>query len=146
MSNNRLRAVSIIVVIIAMIIAGYLTYLKYANVDAICLESGPFDCGTVLNSVYSEINGIPIALLGLIVDVVVLVLLLLEPRVDFLKQNGAIFIFGVVLFAFIYSVYLVYLQAAVILAFCPWCLTHELLITILFIIAILRLRNAMWVE
>ena len=146
MSNNHLRTISIIVVVIAMIIAGYLTYLKYANVDAICLESGPFDCGTVLNSVYSEINGIPIALLGLIVDVIVLVLLLLEPRVDFLKQNGAIFIFGVVLFAFIYSVYLVYLQAAVILAFCPWCLTHEFLITILFIAAILRLRHSIQIE
>ena len=48
-------------------------------------------------------------------------------------------VFGVVLFGFLYSVYLVYLQAAVLRAFCPWCLSHEALITILFGLTIWRL-------
>jgi len=39
----------------------------------------------------------------------------------------------VVLFAFLYSVYLVYLQAFRIQAYCVWCLTHEALITVLFV-------------
>jgi len=39
-----------------------------------------------------------------------------------------------VLFAFLFSVYLVYVQAALLNAYCPWCLTHEALITALFIV------------
>jgi uncharacterized membrane protein len=50
-------------------------------------------------------------------------------------------VFGIVLFAFLFSVFLVYVQAAIIRAFCPWCLTHEALITILFGLSAWRLRG-----
>jgi uncharacterized membrane protein len=124
--------VTYVVLALAIGVSGYLTYLKYAAVDAVCLAGSAFDCGTVLNSVYSEIGGVPIAALGLATNLVVLALLLLQNRVGFLREYGTLLIFGVLLFATIYSVYLVYLQAFVILAYCQWCLTHEALVFIMF--------------
>ena len=133
------RNLSFVVLLLAIVVSGYLSYLKLSHEAAICIESGPFDCGVVLNSVYSEMGGIPIAWLGLGTNLIVITLLLLEPHVDFLRQYGTSLIFGVVLFAFLYSVYLVYVQAFRLLTFCPWCLTHEALITILFILSGRRL-------
>ena len=136
------RTASFVIVILAILVSGYLSYLKIADQAAVCIEGGAFDCGTVLNSVYSEVGGIPIAWLGLAVNLIVLALLLLEYRVGFLREYGKTLIFGVVLFAFIYSVYLVYVQAAILRAYCPWCLTHEALITILVALSIWRVAKA----
>jgi uncharacterized membrane protein len=144
-SSSRLTArnLSFVVLALAILISGYLSYLKLDNTPAVCLTGGAFDCGTVLNSSYSELAGIPIAWLGLAVNLTVTALLLLENRVAFLREYGVTLVFGIVLFAFLFSVYLVYIQAAIIQAFCPWCLTHEALITILFVLSIIRLRASL---
>ena len=126
------RTLSLIVLVLAIGVSGYLSYLKASDAKAMCVSGAKFDCGTVLNSVYSEQFGIPIAWWGLATNLVITALLLTEQRVTFLQRNGTVIVFMIVLFAFLYSVYLVYLQAAVIKAYCPWCLTHEALITILF--------------
>ncbi len=133
-SNSWLnaRTMSFVVLAIAIGVSGYLSYLKIANANAVCATAGRIDCGTVLNSAYSELAGIPIAWLGLGTNLVIVGLMLLQNRLGFMREYGTLVIFGVVLFAFIYSVYLVYLQAFVIQAYCPWCLSHEALITVLF--------------
>ena len=123
---------SLITLAFAIGVSGYLSWLKFDDVEAVCVSGGAFDCGTVLNSVYSEIQGIPIAYLGLLTNLIVVGLLLLESRIGVLREYGPTLVFGVVLFAFVFSVYLVYIQAAVIVAYCPWCLTHEALIALLF--------------
>lgn len=132
------RRASFVVLAFAIGISGYLSYLKLSDTKAACLQGGTFDCGTVLNSSYSEIQGIPIAWLGLAVNLIVLGLLLLETRVGIVKRFGPPMIFGIVLFATIYSVYLVYVQAAIIGSYCPWCLTHEALIFVLFGLSLWR--------
>ncbi|MEL6148402.1 MAG: vitamin K epoxide reductase family protein [Chloroflexota bacterium] len=129
------KAIMLVILAAAIGVSGYLSWLKIANADAVCVHGGRFDCGVVLNSAYSEIAGIPIAWLGLATNFIIVGLLLLQNRIKFLRQNGTLIVFGVVLFAFIYSVYLVYLQAFVIQRYCPWCLTHEALITLLFIVS-----------
>ncbi|MBC8100033.1 MAG: hypothetical protein H7Y11_11370 [Armatimonadetes bacterium] len=68
-------------------------------------------------------------------------LLIAQPRLAVLRDYGGLLIFGVVLFAWVYSMYLVYLQFMVLQALCMWCLMHELNITILFGVTLLRLRN-----
>jgi uncharacterized membrane protein len=96
--------------------------------------------------VYSELGGVPIAYLGLATNIIVLTLLFLERRSDFVREYGVMLEFGVVLFAFLFSVYLVYIQAFVIAAYCPWCLTHEALITILFILTSWRMWQSFQVD
>lgn len=126
------RTASYIVLALAIAVSGYLSWLKIGSYEAVCIEGSVFDCGTVLSSVYSEVAGIPIAWLGLVTNLIVVALLALENRVGFLREYGAILIFGVVLFATLFSIYLIYVQAALIRAYCPWCLAHEALIFILF--------------
>lgn len=142
--QNGLYWFSIVVLLFALGVSGYLSYLKLSpTTTAVCIQGGAFDCGTVLNSSYSEISGVPIAWLGFFTNLIMLGLLALERRVGFFAENGPVLVFGVALFAFIYSVYLVYVQAVLIGAYCPWCLTHEALITLVFGAAVLRLRAAL---
>lgn len=142
-NNNTLfsaRNLSFIVLFFAIAVSGYLSYLKLVpSAHAVCVPGEIFDCGTVLNSVYSEILGIPIAWLGLGVNLLVLALLILEPRIDFFAQYSVPLAFGLLLFAFLFSVYLVYVQAFLITKYCPWCLSHEAMVTILFGLSIQRL-------
>jgi len=137
------RNLSFIVLFFAIGISGYLSYLKLDNTPAVCVESGAFDCGVVLNSAYSEIQGVPIAWLGLATNLIVLMLLLVENQIGIIEDYGRVFVFGIVLFAFMFSIYLVYVQASIIQSFCPWCLTHEALITLLFILSAWRLYRWM---
>lgn len=129
------RNLSFVVLFAAIVVSGYLSYLKLSNEQAVCVQNGPFDCGVVLNSAYSELGGIPIAWLGLATNLLVVALLIAEPRIGILRETGVMIIFGVVLFAFAFSMYLIYVQAALIQSYCPWCLTHEALITVLFFLS-----------
>jgi uncharacterized membrane protein len=124
--------VAYVAVAAAIVVSGYLSWLKLSHEIAVCIEGSVFDCGTVLNSAYSELAGIPIAWLGLAVNLAVVVLFVLEKKVEFFETYSPVFVFGLVLFAFLFSVYLVYVQAFLIQAYCPWCLSHEALITVLF--------------
>lgn len=134
-SNRRERLVrraQLTLVVIGLAVAGYLSYLKLAEAPAVCVESGPFNCNVVLNSQYSELAGIPIAWLGFAVYIVIGLILLLERRIGLLREWGTLAVFGIGLFAWLFSLWLVYVQFALLQALCPWCLTHETNFTVLF--------------
>jgi uncharacterized membrane protein len=142
-SSNRwpinLRSLSLLLILIGIGIGGYLSYVIFIDAPMICTTDGPFECDVVQNSVYARVSGVPIAYLGLFSYLFMGVLLLLEGRTAFLRENAIILLFGVVLFAWLYSMYLVYVQGVILQAWCMWCLLHELNITILFIITSVRL-------
>ena len=75
------RRVQMLLVVIGLAVAGYLSYLKIEDAPAVCVESGPFNCNVVLNSLYSELAGVPIAYLGFSVYLAIGAVLLLEKRV-----------------------------------------------------------------
>ncbi len=130
--GGRVRRLQALLVVLGLAVAGYLSYLKLAEAPAVCVDSGPFDCNVVLNSQYSELAGVPIAYLGFAVYAVIGIALLLEDRVGFLREWGSLIVFGIGLFAWLFSLWLVYVQVALLQALCPWCLTHETNFTILF--------------
>jgi uncharacterized membrane protein len=142
-SQDMLRTLSLVLVVVGIIIAGYLSYTKLANTSTICVEGDAFNCDAVNNSAYSKVAGIPIAYLGLATYLFIGALLLLENRVAFLQEYGIMLLFGVTLFGFMYSMYLVYVQAAILKAFCVWCLGHETVITLLFILTSVRLYRSL---
>jgi uncharacterized membrane protein len=143
-ARDLLRTLSIILVVVGLAISGYLSYVKLAEVPVVCVaNSDTFNCEVVQNSAYSKIAGIPVAWLGFGTYAAMLILLLLENRINFLKQNGALVFFAITLFAWLYSMYLVYLQVFVLKALCPWCLGHELTMTLLFLVTCLRLRRSL---
>lgn len=142
-SRDLLRIISLLLVLIGLGISGYLSYSKLTETPTVCSESGGFNCEIVQGSVYSKLAGIPIAYLGFLTYVALGALLLLENRVPFLQDYGITLVFGITLFAFLFSMWLVYLQAFRLEAFCIWCLGHEVTMTILFIVSGLRLRKNM---
>ena len=126
------RRAQLLLVIIGLAVAGYLSFLKLAAAPAVCVETGPFNCNVVLNSQYSELAGLPIAYLGFAVYVAMGAILFLEDRVALMREWGRLLAFGIGLFAWLFSMWLVYVQFALLEALCPWCLTHETNFTVLF--------------
>ncbi len=141
--RDYLRVFSIVLVCVGLFISGYISYTKIVDTEMVCVEGGAFNCGVVTSSVYSRFAGIDIAYLGFFMYATVGALLLLEPRIPFLQVYGPMLIFGIALFAWLFSMWLVYVQFFLLQALCPWCLSHETNMTILFIVTSLRLRRAL---
>ena len=142
-SRDWLYTISLILVVIGIGISGYLSYVKLTETATICISGGAFNCEVVQSSVYAKLFNIPIAYMGLLTYLVIGALLLLQNRVAFLQEFGVMIEFGIILFAFLFSVWLVYLQAFQLKAFCMWCLSHELTMTLLFIVSIPRLKRSL---
>ncbi len=126
--------------IIGAVDAIYLTWIKLSHNENLCAP-GIGDCFTVNTSRYSEIYGIPIAVFGLATYLVIIAILVYEPRIDFLKENGTLALFGISLVGVLYSIYLSYLEEFVLHAWCPYCVISAIVITIVFIISIMRLKE-----
>ena len=144
--DRLVRRAQLLLVLIGLFVAGYLSYLKLAEAPAVCVETGPFDCNVVLNSRYSELGGIPIAYLGFAVYAVIGAILVLERRIEFARAWGRLISFGIGLFAWLFSMWLVYAQFLLLEALCPWCLTHETNFTILFALICYRVYRETFSE
>ena len=142
-SARRLQGLS---VIFGLLVSGYLSYLKIVDAPSVCLKGGPFNCELVLNSKYSELGGVPIAWLGFAIYLILACILLMEDRHEAFRQYGRIAAFGVGLFAWLFSMWLVYVQFVLLAALCPWCLSHEINFTLLFGLVCLRLYRELSVE
>jgi uncharacterized membrane protein len=136
---DRLRWTSVVLAVLGALDSTYLTWIKVANTRAFC--SGVGDCDAVNSSVYSEVLGIPIALLGVGAYVAIAALLVLEDRLPLLREYGPLAVFGLALTGTLYSAYLTYVELFVIYAVCPYCVVSALLITGIFILSIVRLRR-----
>ncbi|HWO80627.1 vitamin K epoxide reductase family protein [Gaiella sp.] len=120
MSDRALRAAVALVALAGVAVAGYLTYVHYQPDALICTSGG--GCETVQDSSYAELAGIPVALLGLLGYVAVLVLVAWDSELA--RTLSA----AIALVAAGFAVYLIVLQAFVIDAWCIWCLVNDLVI------------------
>lgn len=146
--RDTLRLLSYLFMIVAMIASGYLAYVKFTGGEVACpadanLGGIAFNCAAVESSVYARILGFPTAAWGFATYTVIVLLLLLETRVEFFRQYGLYFIFGINLFAFAYHCFLTYKAAFEIRALCPWCLTAHAMVTLLLIVTSIRLWRVM---
>jgi uncharacterized membrane protein len=135
--GKKLYWANLAVAIVGGLIAIYMTIFKLTSNDAMCLGNG--GCSTVNASPYSEIYGIPVAVVGLLGYLAILASLLLENYIDFFKDNGPLLDFGMGLVGVVYSAYLTYLEFYVIHAVCPFCVASAISITLCFIFALIRL-------
>ena len=135
--DKWLYRVSVALVVLGLLVSIYMTIYKVTSNNAMCLGSG--DCSTVNASSYSEVNGIPVAVFGVLGYAAILATLYFENRNNFFKQNGTLMVFGMALTGFIFTVWLIYVEVAIIKALCPFCITSQVAMTIIFIIAVTRL-------
>ncbi len=137
---KKINIYALIAALIGLFDAIYLTWIKLSHNETQCAP-GLGDCFTVNTSRYSEIYGIPIAIFGMATYVLIIGILLFEPRVKFLKENGTLALFGISLIGVLYSIYLSYLEEFVLHAWCPYCILSAIAITIIFVISIIRLKK-----
>jgi uncharacterized membrane protein len=137
MSDRALRLAVAAVAAAGVAVAGYLTYVHYRPSALICTGGG--GCEAVQDSSYAEIAGIPVALLGLLAYLAVLVLVAWDSE---LARTLAA---AVALSAAGFAVYLVVVQAFVIDAWCVWCLVNDLVVVPLLVVStvwrLLRARS-----
>lgn len=132
-----LRITGIVLALLGAADAFYLWILKITSEEAMCV--GSRGCITVNNSPYSEIAGLPVSVLGLCAYLIILALLALEVRSDFLAQYGPVAVFGLSLIGVAFSAYLTYVEFYIIQAVCPFCVVSAVLMTLLFGLSVARL-------
>lgn len=114
--------------------ATYLTVKHVYQADAGCLITE--GCDTVLKSEFASFLGIPLAYLGLayyLIAVIGITAYHQTEKTDILKG-----LFLLNLGGFSFSLWLVYLQAFVLNAYCTWCLFSAVVTTLLLSILTFR--------
>lgn len=129
---------SMITAAIGLIDSIYLTLVKVGgSTPALCQPGG--GCDVVNSSPYSELFGIPIALLGAGAYMAFMGALLVERRKPVWREFSVMFQFGIALIGVLYSAYLTYLELFVIHAICPYCVISAICLVVLLGITTFRL-------
>lgn len=124
--------------VVGLLVSIYMTIYKITDNNAMCLGSG--DCATVNASRYAEVNGVPVAVVGILGYAAILGVLFMEKRgMEYFKQNAPLLTFGLALTGFLFTLWLVYVEFALIKAFCPFCVTSQVAMTLIFILSVIRL-------
>ncbi|MDR3577210.1 MAG: vitamin K epoxide reductase family protein [Anaerolineaceae bacterium] len=139
-SINKLRLAFFILSAAGLVDALYLTWIKFTNNYALCIQ-GVGNCESVNTSSYAEIMGIPVAVLGAGTYLLILAIVLLETRIDHLKTNSTLYLFGITLIGVLFSAYLTFIEIVIIKNICPYCVISAILMTVLFILSIVRLSQ-----
>ena len=115
-SQTIFYTVAALIALIGLADATYLTVTHLTGEDAVC---GSGDCSAVLGSVYATVAGIPTAAFGALAYFAVFSSALLAA---FGYTRARIFLTLVVAVMFGVTVWLLYVQAFILHAFCPFCL------------------------
>jgi len=134
--DKRLKQVTIAFAVIGLLVSIYMTIFKLTNNESMCI--GSHGCSIINASKYSVINGIPVAVVGALGYLSILALLYLETKPGFFQDNGSMLLFGVTLIGFLFTLWLIYLEVALIKAYCPFCITSQVSMTIIFILTVMR--------
>jgi len=131
---RALRIATAALALAGVAVAGYLTWVHYAELQPFCVGGGQA-CERVQSSEYAELAGIPVAVLGLAGYLAILATLALpdalgRPAAAFLALAGAAF-----------SAYLTYVEIAEIHAICQWCVASAVIMTALAAVSVARLLD-----
>ena len=129
--STTLRRVMIVIAVLGIALASYLTYVHYSHIAPVCTAGQA--CIKVQTSVWSKVGGIPVALIGLI-GYIGIFLSLLAPDRDETRTATL----GMTLIGVCFSGYLTYRELFSIHAICEECATSAVFLALLFIGAALR--------
>lgn len=135
--DKRLSRLALALTIIGLLVSIYMTIFKITSNDKMCI--GSKDCSVVNASRYSEVNGIPVAVIGVAGYLALLAAQWLERKPGFFQQNGTMIFFALSVTGFLFTLYLIFLEVALIKAYCPFCITSQAAMTLIFVISVIRL-------
>lgn len=133
--TSRLTKAILVVALLGALESAYLTYIHYHGLGALaCIggSHGQSSCQKVQSSIYSKLDGIPVAILGLLGYLAILASL--RVRGELGRGAG----FCVALIGFGFSMYLTYREIFTLKEICEWCVGSALLMTILAVLTSIR--------
>ena len=134
----RVPAIALLSVL-GLAVSLYLLTVHWGWWTAVCLGVG--DCEAVNTSRFSELLGVPVALLGALAYVAQIALCgAIRWNLYALMSRRALFIIAVI--GVVFSAYLTYLELFVIHAICPWCVTSAILLIAITILAGMEMFSA----
>ena len=131
MSARNLRILLIALTLVGLGVASYLTYVHYSGIKVACTAGE--SCTKVQTSQYSKLAGVPVALIGLIGYVAILLSLLAPEREESRLATAAMTVIG-----FGFSTYLTGRELWSIHAICEWCVSSAIIMTLLMCLSIWR--------
>ncbi len=130
--------------LIALAIALYLLTVHWGWWTAVCLGVG--NCEVVNTSRWSELFGIPVALLGSLTYIALAALSAAVAR-DYYADYARLGRFFIAVVGVAFSAYLTYIELYVLHEICPWCVMQAIIVTIIFILSIVEyFRSPLEVE
>ena len=127
MSVN-LRRVMVLIAVLGLALASYLVYVHYSGTPPACTAGNA--CLKVQTSVYSKIAGVPVALIGLIGYIGIVLSLLVPDRDEVRLATLVMTVIGVA-----FSGYLTYRELFTLKTICEECATSAVLMLLLFLAA-----------
>jgi uncharacterized membrane protein len=128
MALSKLAKIALILAVIGLVDALYLTVTHYTNTPVACSDTGIINCDAVLNSQYSVLLGLPFTVWGLIFFIIEIGLILVIKNKDlFVIYNGI----GIAFVA--YLLFVEYLVGNI----CIYCTLVHILVVLIFVISIL---------
>ena len=115
----------VVIAVLGLALASYLVYVHYSGSRPVCTTSGA--CERVQTSIYSKIDGVPVALIGLIGYVGIFLSLLVADRDEVRMATLAMTVIGVC-----FSGYLTYREVFTLKTICEECAASAVLMLILF--------------
>ena len=124
-------------------IAIYLTAVHYENAPLICSANGVVDCARVLSSSYSVVPGtsIPITVPGLAWCVLSAALAIIGLRLQPVPRWLRIVQFALSLSGILVVLYLVYVEIVRLHTICAWCTGLHVVILVMFLISLIYLQE-----
>jgi uncharacterized membrane protein len=129
-----LRIASIALALVGLGIATYLTIVHYAGAEPVCAIA--HGCATVQKSRYAELAGVPVAVLGLVGYVGIIIALARDGEEG---RTAAAFLSLVGLG---FSAWLTYVEVEKLDAICIWCVASAICMTLLAGLSAVRLVAA----
>jgi uncharacterized membrane protein len=126
-----LRRVMIVVAVLAIGLTAYLTYVHYSGTRPVCTASQ--SCTKVQTSTWSKLDGVPVALIGLLGYIGILLSLFAPDR-----DETRLATLGMTMAGFGFSAYLTYREIFSIKAICEECVSSFVLIAILLACGVVR--------
>lgn len=106
------------------------------------LKCGTGGCDTVQSSPYAVLFGVPVAFYGVVGYLAILVVALVALRpAALLESRWNLLLVGLATGGVLFTAYLTYLELFVIHAICRWCVGSAVIITAIWIVALVSLRS-----
>lgn len=131
MRRQPTQIAMLVLSVLGVALASYLTYIHYSGAPPACTAGGA--CLKVQTSVWSRLDGVPVALIGLIGYVAILISQLPGDR-----EQLRLAALGMTTIGFGFSAYLTYRELFTLHTLCEECAASAVIMTVLFVLAAIR--------